>query len=455
MIASGDDWMSGAGTLQAAVVAAPAVPVQPVDGGQGSFADAMQATLPPVSVEAAVTPRPVGTPVQSESQVAGAGDSSNDPTQSTTKDSCGEDAVVSGQTIEEGPTVETAQKANVAKLAHHAIAIKMPGDAQTKIKAAVAKPTKHVETKATQAVAADAAVEVKSSGGGVETAQLAAPIAVTTQNATSALADKGADAGNAGAEPVVAGDAVATSTSAVAASALADAATSVAVAQAADAVVAKVAVQGSIAETSPSVLGAGMQVAATPVQGLLPVNAANNSTHSGAAGLMNASHAGHSGETSELTLHTYDASTPNQLEVGLHGGAFGWLKVRAEMGQDGEVNAYLRGSSVNSTELLQAQAPGIAAYLGAQEVAVRSVQVEVASTAYSASGAGVASDGSSGGAGPQQEQRGGKDSGYNGALEVDPANDEWMGGGVLPPQMYAGQSNGTLTGTGGWVNIQA
>jgi len=457
VISSGNDWMGGAGTMQAAVVAAPAVSVQPVDGGQGSFADAMQATLPPVTAEVASN----DPPVQASGPIANAPEQAS---AEAAKNSCSKDAEASVQTMDDGQAVYAAQKANVAKLAHHSIAVKMPGDVQTKIKAAVAKPTKHIETKTAQAAATDASVDVKRSAGGVETVQSAAPVAVTTQAATIALADKGTDAGNAGAGAAVAGSAVVASTSVVAESALADAATGVAVAQAADAAVVKVAVQGSIAETSATGSGVGTQISAVQVQGagLLPVNAANvnsgnSATHGGAAGLMNASHAGHGSEASELTLHSYDAATPNQLEVGLQGGAFGWLKVRAEMGQNGEVNAYLRGSSVNSTELLQAQAPGIAAYLGAQEVAVRSVQVEAVQSSHSAGGAGVASDGSSGGAASQQEQREGLDSGYDGALEVSAtqSNDEWMGGGVLPPQMYAGQSSVTLTGTGGWVNIQA
>jgi len=192
------------------------------------------------------------------------------------------------------------------------------------------------------------------------------------------------------------------------------------------------------------------QVHAVQVQGLnpLPANAVAHSVKSAAV-------AAHSqpGGPDDLTLSTYDTGKPNQLEVGLQGGGLGWLKVRAELTNTGEVNAYIRGSSTDSTGLLQMQVPKIEAYLGIQDVAVRSVQVETAQ--MHTPGVGVGGDGSaafSNGASQQQSGRSNResDAGADALTGVDAINEE-----VMPSQMVMSQSSIAMTGTGNWLSVRA
>ena len=170
--------------------------------------------------------------------------------------------------------------------------------------------------------------------------------------------------------------------------------------------------------------------------------------------------AGHSqgSGAGEVTLSAYDAGKPNQLEVGLQGGSFGWLKVRAEMGTNGEVNAYLRGASTNTTDLLQVQVPKIEAYLGAQDVPVRSVQVEAAHGHAGGAASGFAGDGGlASGGGAAQQQSGRQGSGASegtqdlgGSTSVDVERE-----GVAAMQVVASQNSIALTGTGNWLSVRA
>ena len=170
--------------------------------------------------------------------------------------------------------------------------------------------------------------------------------------------------------------------------------------------------------------------------------------------------AGHSqgSGAGEVTLSAYDAGKPNQLEVGLQGGSFGWLKVRAEIGTNGEVNAYLRGASTNTTDLLQVQVPKIEAYLGAQDVPVRSVQVEAAHGHAGGAASGFAGDGGlASGGGAAQQQSGRQGSGASegtqdlgGSTSVDVERE-----GVAAMQVVASQNSIALTGTGNWLSVRA
>lgn len=159
----------------------------------------------------------------------------------------------------------------------------------------------------------------------------------------------------------------------------------------------------------------------------------------------------------DVTLSSYDAGKPNQLEVGLQGGAFGWMKVRAEIGASGEVNAYLRGASMNTTDLLQAQAPKIEAYLGTQHVAVRSVQVEMAQGAAGGSASGFAGDSGlpSGGGAQQQNGRNDGRSSESGQGVGELTNVDGEHDGVISVQLVANQNSIAMTGTGNWLSVRA
>ena len=177
------------------------------------------------------------------------------------------------------------------------------------------------------------------------------------------------------------------------------------------------------------------------------------------AGLSAGAVANHSqgSGTGDVTLSSYDAGKPNQLEVGLQGGAFGWMKVRAEIGSSGEVNAYLRGASTNTTDLLQAQAPKIQAYLGIQHVAVRSVQVEMAQGTAGGSASGFAGDGGlpSGGASQQQNGRNDGRSSESGQGVGELTNVDGEREGVVPVQVVANENSIAMTGTGNWLSVRA
>jgi hypothetical protein len=160
--------------------------------------------------------------------------------------------------------------------------------------------------------------------------------------------------------------------------------------------------------------------------------------------------------SNELKLTTMETAKPNQLEVGLRGGEFGWLKVRAELGTNGEVNAFLRGATVGSTEALQVQAPKIAAYLGANDVAVRGVHVEAAQSDGGSASVGFAGGNGSGSAAQQQSFGGGRKSSAGTAASGEDAADVEGGNEVVVPvELVSGRSVVSLTGTGNWLSVRA
>ncbi len=213
--------------------------------------------------------------------------------------------------------------------------------------------------------------------------------------------------------------------------------------------VATIAVQSSVGQMAGAMLG---QVHTAQGQGVNPLPA--SAAHSVQTGKTDtAALPGQSSGPGDLMLSTYDTGKPNQLEVGLQSGGFGWLKVRAELASNGEVNAYLRGSSPDSTGLLQMQVPKIEAYLGTQDVAVRSVQVETARTHAPATGlggdGGVTADS---GASQQQSGRGNRNpvAGMETHTSVD-AIDE----GAMPARIVISQGGIAITGTGNWLSVRA
>lgn len=80
--------------------------------------------------------------------------------------------------------------------------------------------------------------------------------------------------------------------------------------------------------------------------------------------------------SSEWSVQSYEAQTPNRLEIGVAGGSYGWLKVRAELSSSGEVHAFLRGASERVDGDLRAQAAELQSYLGTQQVSVSRIYVE-------------------------------------------------------------------------------
>jgi hypothetical protein len=107
------------------------------------------------------------------------------------------------------------------------------------------------------------------------------------------------------------------------------------------------------------------------------------------------------------------ASTPTSLEVGIHDGTNGWLKVRAEMADGGVVNASVSSPSPTAIEMLHRELPALTAYLQEEKVAVNAVVVHAASSAGGEGRSFLGADG--GGQTPQrgnEEDRRSQNPGY-------------------------------------------
>jgi len=153
-------------------------------------------------------------------------------------------------------------------------------------------------------------------------------------------------------------------------------------------------------------------------------------------------------------------ATQNVLEVGITGGAHGWLRVRAELGQTGEVTASLVASNAGAADMLHKQLGAISAFLKSESVGVSSLAVtapEKSGASASATYGNAASAG--GGANPGSQGRGGQDAArpFPGLSSGETGSDGDRVAGWpmnLAPTMLAGQGSlGSLTG--GWLNVMA
>lgn len=90
--------------------------------------------------------------------------------------------------------------------------------------------------------------------------------------------------------------------------------------------------------------------------------------------------------------HQTIAATPNSLEVGVHSGTQGWLKIRAEVGDQGGVTASLAAASPGGEQMLKGQLPALNAYLHSEQLSVTTSVAERTGLAHGV----VAHDPSSG-----------------------------------------------------------
>jgi hypothetical protein len=126
-------------------------------------------------------------------------------------------------------------------------------------------------------------------------------------------------------------------------------------------------------------------------------------------------------------------ATQNVLEVGITGGAHGWLRVRAELGQTGEVTASLVASNASAADMLHKQLGAISAFLKSESVGVSSLAV----TAPEKSGASAsATYGNAASAG------GGTNQGSQGRGRQDAAQPL--------PQVPSGETGTAIEGLAGW-----
>ena len=153
-------------------------------------------------------------------------------------------------------------------------------------------------------------------------------------------------------------------------------------------------------------------------------------------------------------------ATPNVLEVGIASGTHGWLRVRAELGQMGEVTASVAAASAGAAEGLHKELPAISAYLAGERVGVSSLVVNAmekgagAQDAAMNNGAG-AQTGTNTGTNSGTSQRGqgstaGKAqavSGAEGVSDEGTAFDFGLSGVNLPAAVFA-------NGSGSWLSVR-
>ena len=146
-------------------------------------------------------------------------------------------------------------------------------------------------------------------------------------------------------------------------------------------------------------------------------------------------------------------ATPTTLEVGIQNGTHGWLKVRAEIGDGGGINASVMAPSFSSKEMLSRELPSLSTYLEQEKIAVNSVVIHssIATTVESS----APSLSFESGAGGQASQRGGQQGQQletSGSVRADGTKDgvsrsEVSEEGLLPVGMYAGG--------GSWLSVRA
>lgn len=147
------------------------------------------------------------------------------------------------------------------------------------------------------------------------------------------------------------------------------------------------------------------------------------------------------------------AATPGVLEVGIPSGTHGWLRVRAEVGNEGEINASLVTRSAGAAEELHKELPSISAFLTSEQVGISTVVVHAAERGAGAHASAMSFGGGGSGQQNQREQRAAQFSG----TELDPlisrsdfpllrAGDGWSGF-AFPAALYANRE-------GGWLSIR-
>lgn len=121
---------------------------------------------------------------------------------------------------------------------------------------------------------------------------------------------------------------------------------------------------------------------APQVNAVEPTGGSHRAISTGANGIVKAADAGPAQAVSEGGSQATDlktlVATPNVLEVGIASGSHGWLRVRAEFGQAGEVAASVVAASPGAAQGLHKELPAISAYLAGESVGVSSLVVHAA-----------------------------------------------------------------------------
>ena len=138
----------------------------------------------------------------------------------------------------------------------------------------------------------------------------------------------------------------------------------------------------------------GVATVPTLAAGTQPPVGSHVATVQSGAGMQSGASAIDAGPPTDAAHRTLTA-TPTSLEVGVANGSHGWLKIRAEMGDGGVVNASLSTASPSGQETLHRELSSLAAYLQNEHVAVNAVVVQpvVAAADPRGFGGGVNGDG--------------------------------------------------------------
>jgi hypothetical protein len=156
-------------------------------------------------------------------------------------------------------------------------------------------------------------------------------------------------------------------------------------------------------------------------------------------------------------------ATPTTLEVGVPSGTQGWLRIRAEVGAPGEVNASLSAASSGGRELLHNQMPALNAFLHSEQLAVTTTVVErvsLSSGGPASGGMGGDTTGGSnasllqgGGAGSDGSQRDAQQTANFSVSEKVTSYDARAGVSDAAGQI---SNNASLAGESGrWLNVRA
>ncbi len=169
--------------------------------------------------------------------------------------------------------------------------------------------------------------------------------------------------------------------------------------------------------------------------------------------------------------HRTLVATPTALEVGVPDGTQGWIKIRAEVGEQGQVNASLAAGSSASQEMLHRELPALNAYLHSEQMTVTATVSERSFAAVNGQGgasddagrasanAGLTHGGATGG-GPQSENRQPGDGnssqqGIAGRFDTSGSIRSYDGGGVNEIALANTANPGFEGESGQWLNVRA
>lgn len=148
--------------------------------------------------------------------------------------------------------------------------------------------------------------------------------------------------------------------------------------------------------------------------------------------------------------HKTLTASSTTLEVGVPNGTHGWLKVRAELADDGGVHASVTSNSSEGTEMLRRELPSLTNYLHQEQVPVSSVVIHMPSSEMDLSNF-------SGGTGQNHET--GSGSAEGNSSHQSPAamsrSDEGTRQGVPEEDGGAGWPSFGYAGAGGWLSVRA